>query len=93
VSQGDAIARAIGDAGGLADPNKPYSIQLTRLTDEHYGPDAGPPIVNDRLVWLVRFTGTPQPVYGPRQPKQPATELNVVIDAATGAVLESFSYR
>jgi hypothetical protein len=66
---------------------------LARVTDEHYGPDGGPLIIQDRLVWLVRFTGTPQPVYGPRQPKNIATELNVLIDARSGEVLEAFSYR
>jgi hypothetical protein len=49
----------------------------------------------DRLVWIVRFTGTPQPVYGPRGSNHGpfATELNVVVDAMTGQVLEMFSYR
>jgi hypothetical protein len=99
VTQDEAVAAALAAEGGLANAAKPYSIQLTRLTDEHYAPSDGPPVINNKLVWLVRFTGTPQPVYGPRSlPSQPpdatvATELNVVIDAMTGTWLESFSYR
>jgi hypothetical protein len=94
----DAVANALADAGGLADIAKPYSVQLTRLTDEKYGPDGGPLVIDNRLVWLVRFTGTPQPVYGPPQNQSqpypnPAMELNVVVDAESGQVLESFSFR
>ena len=98
VGREDALKIAIADAGPLGDPSKPYSIQLTRITDLNYGEDGKPLIINSRLVWLVRFTGTPQPVFGPfreaGQPTaRPATELNVVVDAATGAVLESFSFQ
>ncbi len=89
----DAVRVAANTAGGPADLAKPYSVQLTRLTDNNYGPDQGSRVIENRLVWLVRFTGTPQPVYGPRMPNRVANELNVVVDAATGEVLESFSYR
>lgn len=93
VSEANAVANALQSSGGLANADIPYSVQLTRLTDDHYGPDGGPLVIDNRLVWLVRFTGTPQPAYGPRQPKRLATELNVVIDARTGEMLEAFSYR
>jgi hypothetical protein len=99
TSVDDAVRTALTNAGGLADAAKPYSVQLTRFTDENYGPDGGPRLLDSRLVWLVRFTGTPQPVFGPMwdlndQPyPNPAMELNVVVDADTGLVLESFSFR
>ena len=95
VSQAKAVELALADAGPRADGSKPYSVQLTRLTDPNYGVDGEPPIINDRLVWLVRFTGTPQPVFGPagREEGVISYELNVVVDATTGSVLESFSYR
>jgi hypothetical protein len=105
TSQDAAIAAAIKAAGGLGDPNKPFSAQLVRFTDLDRGPDGGPLVIEERLVWLIRFTGTPQPVYGgldPRTglavaklipPDEIATELNVVIDATTGEYLEAFSYR
>lgn len=91
------MKRAAETAGGLGDVQKPYSVQLIRFTDENYGPDGGPPILRDRLVWLIRFTGTPQRVYGVLGtkvgPADVAMELNVVLDANTGEFLESFSYR
>ncbi len=93
ISEARAISLASDASGDLADPSKPFSVQLCRFTDERYGPDGGPPLIEDRLVWLVRFTGTAQPVYGPKTPKRVATELNVVIDASTGQYLEAFSFR
>jgi hypothetical protein len=99
TSGDNAVRTALTNAGGLADAAKPYSVQLTRFTDENYGPDDGPRVIDGRLVWLVRFTGTPQPVFGPmwqgnQEPyPNPAMELNVVVDAESGLVLESFSYR
>lgn len=105
TSQDAAIAAAVKAAGGLGDPNKSFSAQLVRFTDLNRGPDGGPLLIEDRLVWLIRFTGTPQPVYGGLDPQtrlpqaklvpptEIATELNVVIDATTGHYLEAFSYR
>lgn len=105
VSQDAAIAAAAKAAGGLGDLNRPFSAQLVRFTDLNRGPDGGPLVIEGRLVWLIRFTGTPQPVYGGLDPvsgapqaelvppDEVATELNVVIDATTGTYVEAFSYR
>lgn len=99
TSRDDAVRNAADDAGDLADLAKPYSVQLIRLTDENYGPAGEPLVIESRLVWLVRFTGTPQPVFGgmtrdnSKPYPNPAMELNVVVDAASGQVLESFSFQ
>jgi hypothetical protein len=102
ISQTDAVNRAAIQAGGLADTRNPFSAQLVRLTDLNYKDPNGALMISDRLVWLIRFTGTPQPVYGGVDPVTgeaqasgvtPATELNAVIDATTGVWLESFSFR
>ncbi len=98
ISEAEAIARADAAAGGLGDPRKPLSAQLVLLTDEHYGTfDAKGtfhPTIDRQLVWLVRFSGTPQPCYGLCGPGDPvATELNVVVDAVSGDVLLMTSFR
>jgi hypothetical protein len=105
VTEDEAIRTASGVAGSGADMNKPFSVQLVRFTDLHYRPESGVPVFGGRLAWLVRFTGTPQPLYGGIDPNtglsmasgvpddEIATELNVVIDALTGEYLESFSFK
>jgi hypothetical protein len=94
-----AIDLAAAAAGGLADRENPLSAQLIRYTNMNRGTVDGAgvsvPDVRERLVWLVRFTGTPQPLYGPpgAVAGPPASELNVVLDAVSGDVIEMFSYR
>jgi hypothetical protein len=54
------------------------------------------PLHKDLLVWILRFEGVCVPVMGPPQPFPPqcaGTEINVVVDASTGRVLEAYSYR
>jgi len=98
VSEADAIAAATAtdDLGG---GTKLLSVQLVIFTDDHYGSfDAAGtfhPTIDHRLVWLVRTTGTPVPCLGlscgPDEPL--ASELNVVVDAVTGDVLQVASWR
>jgi hypothetical protein len=98
LSEADAIAAATA-SGDLGDGTKLLSAQLVILTDEHYGSfDAAGvfhPTIDHRLVWLVRTTGTPVPCLGlPCGPDEPlASELNVVVDALTGDVLQVASWR
>ncbi len=49
-------------------------------------------LTDDRLVWLVRFTGLSLPSHG-RGPVQFNHELNVMVDANTGHVVGSVTYR
>jgi hypothetical protein len=49
-------------------------------------------LADDRLVWLVRFTGLSLPSSGPG-PVQVNHELNVMVDANTGHVVGSVTYR
>jgi hypothetical protein len=99
-----AFDLAVSAAGALIDPLQPHSIQLVQLTNDRYGPmdSAGvvQKLVDHELVWLVRFTGKPQPVYGglknigiPMDPGPAATELNVALDAKTGALVQMFSFQ
>lgn len=102
---GAALDRAASAAGPLADRSKPYSAQLASMTNDTYGPVDGEgnveKVVDHRLSWLVRFSGTQQPIYGGYIPGvgamadsiNPATEINVVIDAKTGEVLLMFSFQ
>jgi hypothetical protein len=60
--------------------------------------EAGKPEFDKRPVWLLRYTGVCVPIYGPHVRGAKArecagTELNVVVDAETGEVLDAFSYR
>ncbi len=102
----EALDRASAAAGHLADRGNPHSMQLAYVTNDAYGPTDENGVllmkaIDHRLSWLVRFTGTPQPVYGGRLPNgkpmaegEPvATELNVVIDAISGEVLMMFSFQ
>ncbi len=103
IDANTAVANAAKAAGHLATSTNPLSVQLVLYTSGHANVDADgveQPAVHDRPAWIVRFTGTPQPIYGPMgqdgqavDPGVVATELNVVIDAASGAVIEMFSYR
>lgn len=106
ISPDEAVRLAAAAAGGLADAAKPHSVQLAVVTNDDYGPTDERGVVvgkliDHRLCWVVRFTGTEQPVYGGlRSNGVPmaadtvaATELNVVIDAKSGEVVEMFSFQ
>ena len=94
-----AISLARGYAGGLALNPKGVSAQLVSFTALDQGqrqPDGTVvPTWVDVPAWIVRFVGVPQPIYGPPGASgvTPAQELNVVLDARTGAYIEMFSYK
>jgi hypothetical protein len=101
-----ALAVATEAAGHLADAAKPYSAQLAEVTKDDYGTDDGAggilKLIDHELCWVVRFTGTEQPVYGgvssdgtpmAARVTATATELNVLVDARSGAVLLMFSFQ
>jgi hypothetical protein len=100
------VDKAAAAAGDLADRKKPHTVQLAYVTDDAYGPtdengNLLAKTIDHRLCWLVRFTGTPQPIYGGVRPdgkaqadgEPTAEELNVVIDATSGEVLLMFSFQ
>jgi hypothetical protein len=71
------------------------------FTDANYGPvsgEEGPvsPKYVDVPAWIVTYTGLSMPPVG-AYPAPPSprvnTELNVVIDATTGAYMLAFSWR
>ncbi len=106
LSASQAVEMAADAAGRLADANKPRSVQLAIVTNDTYGTvdENGrltKKFVDHRLCWVVRFTGTPQPVYGGLRKDftamadhaPQATELNVALDAMTGEVLMMFSFQ
>lgn len=106
LSASQAVEKAAQAAGRLADASKPKSVQLAIVTNDTYGTVDGDgrlveKFIDERLCWVVRFTGTPQPVYGglrkdltPMADGSPtATELNVALDAMTGEVLMMFSFQ
>jgi len=106
ISATEAVRLAAAAAGGLADAAKPHSVQLAVVTNDDYGPtdERGvvvQKLIDHRLCWVVRFTGTEQPVYGGLGPDGvpmaadavAATELNVVIDARSGDLVEMFSFQ
>jgi hypothetical protein len=88
-------------AGALAEKPKGVSVQHVLFTDSKrsdLGADGAmaQPFVNVS-AWVVRFTGVPQPIFGPygstTDGAAVAQELNVVIDAESGEYIEMFSYQ
>lgn len=59
----------------------------------------GIPRHQDLLVWVLRYEGVCVPLFGPHFDDQfddqrcAGSEINVVVNARTGRVLEGFSYR
>jgi hypothetical protein len=97
IAQASAVARANGFSQIPPDQASRVEAKLYLFSDSHYGPidDKGQvtPLYQNKLVWVVTYTGA---VYssGPVGAKrQINTEYNVVIDAVTGEYLEGFTYR
>lgn len=101
VAADQAIATARSEAAGLAASPTGVSAQFVLFTDRNRGTVAadGSLTLSFKSVpaWIVRFTGVPQPVFGRlgvgSQAPRPAQELNVIVDARSGAYLEMFSFQ
>lgn len=99
TSQDMAIAAAQRFAGSLADGADSVSARLVSFTDTHAAtiePDGSRSLdFVDVPAWYVRFLGAPQPIYGGlgTAHDDPATELDVVVDARDGSYVEMFSYQ
>ncbi len=101
ITADQAIAAARSEAAGLADSATGVSAQFVLFTDRHRGTvDENGSITltfNAVPAWIIRFTGVPQPVFGPLradgQTPRAAQELNVIVDARTGAYMEMFSFQ
>lgn len=99
ISADKVIDLAIQYAGELASNAKDASVQYVLFTDRNRGmPNADGSVkleFENVPAWIVRFRGVPQPMFGgfgSRVGVQ-AEELNVVIDAETGAYVEMFSFK
>lgn len=99
LSERAAIAATPQSRSGLALGSEvAVSARLVRLSNDSYAqvdPNSRVPIrcyIQNRLVWLVTYSGLQLPAHGPSSGRV-NHELNVVIDAATGECLEMFSYR
>lgn len=101
VSQDEATELAL-KAVPEGDPERSTAIPgHYRLSQIHMetksAAEAGSPATeSDPVVWLVTFKGVETPVFGPAGASEgvrPATELNAVVDASTGEVLQLFSYK
>jgi hypothetical protein len=103
INADKALELAMEYAAGLATNPKDASVQYVEFTDTGRGIELADGTIQLEFVdvpaWIVRFRGVPQPVVGRHkandqdQPQPQATELNVVLDARTGAYLEMFSFR
>lgn len=99
MSLAAAVTLAREYAGDLAVDPSGISAQMAEFTDTsrlELGEDGVEHLAFAGVAaWIVRFTGVPQPIFGPlgASSAPPATELNVVMDATTGAYLEMFSFR
>lgn len=101
LSQGEAIEVAIRYVGrAKAEGAQSVTARHVRLRDDH--PALVPtgqrePLSTDNVdAWLVTFYGLPVQTRGGARahpPAPPNMELNVIIHADTGEVLETFSYR
>lgn len=104
IDASEAVTRA-AEAGAFAGTLKPLSSQLALVTNDDYGPVGAAGVVlkliDHRLAWLIRFAAEEQPVYGGMRADgrrmnagvDPATELNVLVDARTGEILQMFSFQ
>jgi hypothetical protein len=90
---------AVGFASGSGHllPNVQAVAQYGVFTDPGYGPKLASgkvqPILENRPVWIVTFSGLSIPQSGPQPGAAFHREFNVVIDAATGQYVRGFSYR
>ncbi|MGH2442206.1 MAG: hypothetical protein ACRDFX_03460 [Chloroflexota bacterium] len=105
ISMNDAISAALsrspatgmaGDSGGLRAGVRVFA-RYGIFTDEAFGPmGAGgviTPVIKDRPVWIVSFTGVKYPITSPRARGLFHTGISVVVDALTGKALESYNYQ
>lgn len=67
------------------------AARLVMLSDDQWLDPARKPVLQDRPVWLVTVTGIE--FYGRGPTDDVNHEVNLVVDALTGEVLELFSYR
>lgn len=99
ISADSALDLALQYAGELANDAQDASVQYVLFTDHHRGElkaDGSVSLEFESVpAWVVRFRGVPQPIFGGIGTKGgvQAQELNVVIDASTGAYLEMFSFQ
>jgi hypothetical protein len=105
VSQAAAITAADTWGEGLSDRATTVTAQFVLFSDDHNFTElpSGEKIYHIRNVpaWLITFEGLELQAFGDcfpygcsdDEPLPFNTELNVVIDARTGAFVEAFDYR
>jgi len=98
ISKSSAIATARSYAS--LDNSQPIQVEavLALFTDRHglsLGATEAAPLPGNRLAWVVTYTGVVYLIGSgpPDAALQANTEMNVVIDARSGAYVEGFSYR
>jgi hypothetical protein len=102
VSQAAAIAAAERWGGGLSDRATTVTTQFVLFSDDHnYTELPSGEKIRDVPAWLITFEGLEMRAFGGCFPYGCSdeerlrfnTELNVVIDARTGDLVEAFAYR
>ena len=97
ISMRQALELASTRHPGLADKATSISAEYVLFSNDHHlVPDVQGDLeaVDQKIpVWIVTYQGVIVPTWGGTKPGIAGTELNVVIDAATGEEIGAFSYR